>query len=208
MNPLRLVFGPQTMIPSNLVAWYLVWTAHESSSAEMLRSSVSKIALFYTSWALFNILSLGRDDLGAVTFGILFLCTVLPEGGGGASAAALRDIAGFLARFRVAACVLLVLNFSVVFPAIHKAGGLWAFAGMVWNEDGGPPSFWEKVWALVFVSYITSNVVLWSFGGYLFFRLDPRYNNNNPPGVESYYDSKNYTTPVIQQNEYQPIQNV
>eukprot|EP00535_Pseudo-nitzschia_heimii_P004444 CAMPEP_0197174508 /NCGR_PEP_ID=MMETSP1423-20130617/999_1 /TAXON_ID=476441 /ORGANISM="Pseudo-nitzschia heimii, Strain UNC1101" /LENGTH=195 /DNA_ID=CAMNT_0042623449 /DNA_START=135 /DNA_END=722 /DNA_ORIENTATION=+ len=195
MNPLRIVFGPVSMVPSNLVAWYLVWTAHQSSSLEQLRSSVWKIALFYALWAVFNIVSLGRDDLGCVTFGILFVTTVLSEEDSSANAF-LREVAGFLARLRIAACVLVVMNFAVVFPMISKAGGLWAFGEMVWNRYEA--SLGVKLWAIIFASYIASNVALWSFCGYLFFRFQSRNRDE-----ESYY-----TTPIVQQNEYQPIQSV
>ena len=185
----RILIGMFLMAASNSVSWYMIYKS-SSSSLSVLRSVVWKIALFYVLWALYNRYPGGRDgELGHFSFGILVLTCL--------GTAYFVDETNnttkqLWTRVPLAiACGLVVLNFSIVVPMIVSSGGPFGIARLIWNEE----SLLVNVWGLAFLFYIASNVILWSYCGYLFFKL---------PLVVG--DDRGYTTPTIDTVEYQPIE--
>jgi len=191
---LRMFTGLALMAVSNAAAWYLV-KMESGSSVSTLRSSVWKIALFYTLWALYNRYPGGREgELGHFSFGLLVASCLATQFLCG------PDIPEKATRIPLMlSCGLVTLNFSVVLPMILSMGGPKAFAEMVWA--GEPASGLLLVWTYTFLLYIASNMVLWLFCCYLFYKL-PLFPQTN---IAS---SMEYTTPTIEQTEYQPVENV
>lgn len=139
------VTGLVLMVLSNAASWHMV--TKSASEISSLQSSVWKIALFYTLWALFNKYLGGRpQELGHVSFGLLMLSCLVST---------TKTKAHLLLS-----CGLVVLNFAVVLPLIAQSKGPAGFAKAVWKGD---TSTLAVVWGYVFSSYILSNIGLWSY---------------------------------------------
>ena len=191
--------GLGLMIASNVAAWKMV--SRTSSSTDSLRSAVWKISLFYALWALFNRYVLGRTgELGYVSFGLLAInCKLAHDYLPPLLTLGSNSISNPAQKLEIASCILVVLNFAASIPMIVAAGGPVGFAHRVW-EDASPSSKLAALWGYTFAAYAGSNIALWSYCGYLFFRLDDDdfgYSNNS---------ATSYTVPTIQQSDYQPVQ--
>jgi len=152
------------MVVSNAVSWYMVTVAIATATAtatdgggdlSVLRSSVWKISLFYTLWALYNRYLGGKSqELGHVSMGLLtltcffnVLATTIPL---------------------MLSCGLVVLNFAVVIPMIISMKGPSEFAKKVWNGDTSTSAV---IWGYTFTAYIVSNIGLWSYVLFQFYQL-------------------------------------
>jgi hypothetical protein len=136
---------PWLLMPiSNVASWYLFVSAAPGNA---LLQRVWKVAAFYTVWALYNRYLGGRaQELGHFSMGLMAL-------------------AAFLNRKypSMAACGLVILNFAVVIPIV-LSNGPKGLAKLLYNDT----SPLTMAWAYTFVSYLLSNVCLWS---YLMYRL-------------------------------------
>ncbi|KAG7359473.1 hypothetical protein IV203_034571 [Nitzschia inconspicua] len=135
---------PMLLMPiSNGVSWYLICKKSPGGDqAYALLQNVWKIALFYMVWALYNKYLNGRpQELGHISTGLLALTAYFQK--------------KYLA---MGACGLVVLNFAVVIPVIINKGP-GGMAKLVYKEV----TALSLTWAYIFIAYILSNVVLWSF---------------------------------------------
>lgn len=187
MSTFRILNGMFLMAASNIVAWHMVFKTSKSSISK-LRSSVWKIALFYTLWALYNKYLGGRpQELGHLSFGSLVLACL------GTARFCKEDTKPIWTRLPLLlSCGIVVLNFSIVLPMIAK-NGPFGMAKLVWEDAGG--TFLGKLWGLVFSAYIFANVALWSYCEYKFVKL---------PLTDRKDDG--YTTPTIDEVDYTPVQ--
>jgi hypothetical protein len=140
---------PMLLMPiSNGIAWYwILFQTPRGDQAYALLQNVWKIALFYMIWALYNRYLAGRThELGHISTGLLALTAFLQK--------------KYLA---MGACGLVTLNFAIVIPIIisNGPGGL----AMLFHKEKTALSM---TWAYIFIAYILSNVVLWS---YVLYRL-------------------------------------
>lgn len=139
---------PWLLMPiSNAASWYLVVSAPRGDEGTALLQQVWKIATFYMLWALYNRYLGGRtQELGHVSMGLMALAAVLQK------------------KYpSMVACGLVILNFGVVVPLIISKGPT-GLAKLLY-KDTSPLTM---VWAYTFITYILSNVCLWS---YVLYRL-------------------------------------
>jgi len=186
------IVGLVLMVVSNAVSWYMVTVAIATATAtatdgggdlSVLRSSVWKISLFYTLWALYNRYLGGKSqELGHVSMGLLtltcffnVLATTIPL---------------------MLSCGLVVLNFAVVIPMIISMKGPSKFAKKVWKGD---TSTLAVIWGYTFTAYILSNIVMWSYVLFQFYQL--------PVLMDVDVDlSTDTTDPTIVIGETEPLQ--
>eukprot|EP00532_Pseudo-nitzschia_australis_P002166 CAMPEP_0168190148 /NCGR_PEP_ID=MMETSP0139_2-20121125/16752_1 /TAXON_ID=44445 /ORGANISM="Pseudo-nitzschia australis, Strain 10249 10 AB" /LENGTH=208 /DNA_ID=CAMNT_0008113085 /DNA_START=183 /DNA_END=809 /DNA_ORIENTATION=- len=201
------VIGLVLMVVSNATSWFMITTSKSSSSLIPLRSSVWKISLFYTLWALYNKYPGGRSqELGHVSMGLLTLCCLSTMhccsfDGDGRSG----NVDAGNAKWNrhplatklplLLSTALVVLNFAVVVPLIVLAKGPAGIAKKVWKGD---TSALAVAWGYTFVAYILSNVGMWSLVLYEFYQL--------PVDGGGDASSAGTTDPTIQETIYEPLQ--
>lgn len=195
------VIGLVLMVVSNATSWFLITSS--SSSLPLLRSSVWKISLFYTLWALYNKYLGGRpQELGHVSMGLLTLCCLSTmhccssDGNSNNNASAKWNHQPMATKLPLLlSTALVVLNFAVVVPLIAQMKGPAGIAKKIWKGD---TSALAVIWGYTFTAYILSNVAMWSLVFYGFYRL-PVDGGESSAGTGT-------TDPTIQETIYEPLQ--
>jgi hypothetical protein len=144
--PVKII--PWLLMPiSNVTCWFWIVSAPRGDSATALLHRVWKVAAFYMLWALYNKYLGGRpQELGHVSMGLMALA------------------AFFQRKYpSMAACGLVILNFSVLVPILFSKGPR-GMASLLY-KDTSPLTM---AWAYTFIAYILSNVCLWC---YVMYRL-------------------------------------
>jgi hypothetical protein len=145
---MNIYVGMFLMVSSQAVAWWLVVSMSDSS--EQLFGNVSKIALFYCLWALYNRYLAGNSkELGQISTGLLALAS------------------GFEKRnYALAAILLLLLNFAAPLAMCMSAGPTKIAKLVKKREDT-----LGVIWACVFMAYLAIQMSLWSLGLQKFYQL-------------------------------------
>eukprot|EP00977_Amphora_coffeiformis_P008423 scaffold1912_cov167-Amphora_coffeaeformis.AAC.22 len=131
------------MVVSQVVSWgYII-----KSQGTTLYRAVCHLSLFYTAWALYNKIIMGRQELGHISFGLLAIATYLER-----------------KWFAVAANTLLVANFLAAVVIIFSFSPK-SLAEMIKHDD----TSLGVAWAFAFDVYIFSSITLWGFVLYRLF---------------------------------------
>ena len=162
------IFTMALMPISQSAAWYLVTlypyhtlnssTGTGGSGAPSFYNIVSTIACFYCVWALYNRYLGGNvRELGQYTMGILTICTYYH-----------KYIPSIIATCLVLSNFLLPSYFIVI---------KWNCTELARNVRNDTSSI-AIVWAVIFKLYFISNILLWSFILFKFYKLRTELETN------------------------------
>ena len=155
-----IIVGLLPGIASNAMAWCMIVRSSAPSLASLpqrslqLRSAVWKIALAYFLWGMFHKhFRLKEYGFDYTCFGMMFavLATNMEQNAG---------VIGKIAL--LITCGIVVLNFVAV---IVVGGGIAGVTTHI-NKNGV-----ATVWRQLYTAYMCSNIFLWSYCGFLFYKL-------------------------------------